>query len=116
VLPCVAVCCSMSLQRVCSAPVVTSKDICVGMCCSVLQYVVLCCSVLQGAATYAGSHRYVHVCIAVCCSVLQCVAVRCNFLTIIDANHVSVYLYYSVLQCVALCCTVLHAAVCGSVL
>ena len=86
------------------------------MCCSVLQYVVLCCSVLQGAATYAGSHRYVHVCIAVCCSVLQCVAVRCNFLTIVDANHVSVYLYYSVLQCVALCCTVLHAAVCGSVL
>ena len=35
-------------------------NICVAVCCSVLQCVAVCCSVLQ--------------CVAVCCSVLQCVA------------------------------------------
>jgi len=35
-------------------------DMCVAVCCSVLQCVAVCCSVLQ--------------CVAVCCSVLQCVS------------------------------------------
>jgi len=39
------------------------NDVCVVVCCSVLQCVAVYCSVLQ--------------CVAVCCSVLQCVAMCC---------------------------------------
>jgi len=72
---CVAVCCSV-LQCVAMCP-------CVAVCCSVLQSVVECCSVLQ--------------CVAVCCSVLQSVVECCR-----------------VLQRVAVCCSVLQSvAVCS---
>jgi len=41
-------------------------EVCVAVCCSVLQFVDACCSVLQ--------------CVAVCCRVFQCVAVCRNVL------------------------------------
>ena len=40
------------------------NQVCVAVCCGVLQCVAVCCGVLQ--------------CAAVCCSVLQCVAVCCS--------------------------------------
>ena len=55
--------------------VTTYSLFCVGVCCSVLQYVAVYCSVLQ--------------CVAVCCSVLQCVAVCCSVLqhTFLQDTH-----------------------------
>jgi len=73
-------------------------QMCVAVCCSVLQCVAACCSVLQCvAARHLGDYSVIAprrilvqvMCVAVCCSVLQCVAV-CS----------------SVLQCVAVCCSV----------
>jgi len=62
-------------------------DMCVAVCCSVLQRVAACCSVLQ--------------CAAVCCSVLQCVAVCCNLLQ-------CAAVCCCVLQCVTVCCSALQ--------
>jgi len=57
---CVAVCCSVLQCLAIRCNVLQ----CVAVCCSVLQYVAMCCSVLQ--------------CVAVCCSVLQCVCGVCT--------------------------------------
>jgi len=58
-------------------------EVCVAVCCSVLQCVAVCCSVLQCVlqradvllCVAATMLRCVLQCVAVCCSVLQCVAV-----------------------------------------
>jgi len=80
-----------------SADVVTALQVCVAVCCSVLQYFAVCCNVLQ--------------CVAVCCSVLPLYSVRqiqlmlsplCRFVL----RRVAVCC--SVLQCVAVCCSVLQ--------
>jgi len=62
VLQFVAVCCKMLSADICVA------DMCVAVCCSVLQCVAVCCS------------KSADICVAVCCSVLQCVAVCCEMM------------------------------------
>ena len=64
VLECVGVCCN-TFDRATQSQA-QSTNVCVAVCCSVLQRVAACCSVMQ--------------CVAMCCSVLQCVAVRCSVL------------------------------------
>ena len=69
-------------------------DICVAVCCSVLQCVAVWCSVSICVLSVDGDgFLYCSVLqrVAVCCSVLQCVAVCC-----------------CVLQCIAVCCSVLQ--------
>ena len=65
-------------------------EVCVAVCCSVLQCVAVCCSVLQCGAVWCSVLQ----CVAVCCSMLQCVAMCCN-----------------VVQCGAVCCSVVQ---CGA--
>ena len=55
----VAVCCRQENR-------IYPTNMCITVCCSVLQCVTVCCSVLQ--------------CVVVCCSMLQHVAVRCRVL------------------------------------
>ena len=61
-------------------------QVCVAVCCSVLQRVAACCRVLQ--------------CVAVCCRVLPCVEVRCSALQ-------CAVLSCSVMLCIAVCCRIL---------
>ena len=65
------------------------EELCVAVCCSVLQCVTVCCSVLQRVAVCCSVLQYV----AVSRSVLQCVAVGCSFGSVLQF-----------LQCVVLCC------------
>jgi len=112
VLRCVAVCCNtqshFSMQPTFWREVSQSQvahfnelcrtykwDMCVAVCCSVLQCVAVCRSVLQyteSCRTYQWTMSHIRM-RYVCCSVLQCVAVCC-----------------SVLQCVAGCCTIAHTS------
>jgi len=119
VLRCVAVCCNtqshFSMQPTFWREVSQSQvahfnelcrtykwDMCVAVCCSVLQCVAVCRSVLQyteSCRTYQWTMSHIRM-RYVCCSVLQCVAV-CR----------------SVSQCVTVCCSVLQGvAVCCSML
>ena len=58
-------------KTMCLRWVVMARQVCVAVCCSVLQRVAVCCSVLQCVAAWCSVLQ----CAAVCCSVLQCVAV-----------------------------------------
>ena len=117
VLPCVAVCCSVSqcviyhefplrwFRKVISLLLIVVQ--CGGVCCSVLQCVAVCCSVSLRKTLYTPWKTLYN---TVCCSVLQCVAVCC---IVLQCDT----LCCSVLQCVAVCCSVLQCvAVCCSVL
>ena len=91
---------SLEISRVSMSRPQRAQDLCVAVCCSVLQCVAVCCSVLQCGAVCCSVLQYVTVCcsvlqqyVAVCCSsMLQCVAVWC-----------------SVVQCIqCVDCTTLH--------
>ena len=58
-------------------------QVCVAVCCSVLQRVAVCCSVLQCVAVFCSMLQYG----AVCCSVLQCFAVCCSVLQRVAARR-----------------------------
>jgi len=111
---------------------VPKAQVCVAVCCSVLQCVAVCCRIMQLLHAWSFSvpmmrpscsvpkHRCVLRCVAVCCSVLQCVAVCCS---VVQCGAVcccalqGVAVCCSVLQCVAVCCCVLLCvAVCCCVL
>jgi len=98
-------------------------DICVSVCCSVLQ----CVAIKEtGFHTKASNVKLfditleqVDMCVAVCCSVSQCVAVCCNqrkgfsyeslkCKTLRCHARVGGHVCCSVLQCVAVCCSVLQ--------
>ena len=98
---CVAVCCSV-LQYDSRASCEALAYIACRYATCVLQYVAVCCSVLQCVAVRGAVCCSVLQCVAVCCSVLQCVAVCCSVL-----QYAAVCC--SVLQCVAVCCSVILA-------
>jgi len=115
---CVAVCCSM-LQYVaaCCSKVHYFVVCCsmlqyVAVCCSMLQYVAVCYSMLQSVAVYCSMLQYV----AVCCSMLQHVTVCCSMLqyvTVCCSMLQYVTICYSMLQYVAVCRSMLqYVAVC----
>jgi len=54
---------------------VSTQNLCVAVCCSVLQWVAVCCSVVAVFRTQDKIVSTQNLCVAVCCSVLQCVAV-----------------------------------------
>ena len=112
-------CCSVknasSLTTVCSSELqwvaVSCIELCVAVCCGVLQRVAVCCSVLWCVAVCCGVLQ----CVAVCCSVLRRVAVCCGVLhasslTTVCCSELRVAACCSVLQRVA-CCSVLRVAV-----
>ena len=74
---------SLEISRVSMSRPQRAQDLCVAVCCSVLQCVAVCCSVLQCGAVCCSVLQYVTVCcsvlqqyVAVCCSVVQCGAVH----------------------------------------
>ena len=68
-LPCVAEAARIALGTM-------MIEVCVAVCCSVLQCVVL--QYVAQAACFSPGTLMIEICVAVCCGVLQCVAVRCS--------------------------------------
>ena len=69
------------------------ENLCVAVCCSVLQCVAVCCSVLQCVAVCCSVLQCVVVCYSVlqcvvlCCSVRKRVVICCSELTIVSERH-----------------------------
>jgi len=88
-------------------------EVCVAVCCSVLQCVAVWCSELllpfRMGLSLNSSLRCVLQCAVACCSVLQCVAVWCSELLL--PFRMGLLLNSSlrcVLQCAVACCSVLQ--------
>jgi len=81
-----------------------NAQLCVAVCCSVLQCVAVCCSVLQFVAVYCSVLHFV----AVCCSVLQFVAVCCSGMQRVAVCCVGEQQRGNTQLCVAVSCSVLQ--------
>jgi len=86
------------------------------MCCSLLQCDVLCCNllrVLQCVAVECAPQMRLLSCVIVWCSAVQYVAVCSSWICSVNTQ---VVMYIMVFTDLRVCCSVLHGAVCCSVL
>jgi len=115
-LQCVAVCQCVDDRR---GDVEERLQVCVAVCCSVLQCVAVCCSVLQCVnvlmieeVMWRSGCRCVLQCVAVCCSVLQYIQITRKVCSELIRRPVAVEQFSgvccSVMRCVALWCSVVQ--------